>query len=707
MRNEKAVANKLTEALKVLMKFKKYCEDFDIKISDFEAYVRGKNKPYKLNGHSIKDIAWSAHGYADRLMIRFKSSKLLNTRVNALGYYYNAYQIPLTKLTITTLKESVKEEDKHSIVSEVKQWASKNKVKFHKYSKGATKEYLCCVCLIGSDNNLGVAVGKWNNKFVTGKWDNSDDPFIRNEFDTIEEVINYLNKWINSNEIKNIKKEVTSMCKVFKHKTTGVSVIASTKEDALKVFAFNAERIDDTTKALYEMMNEGSFHYNYRTDNKNFMKFINTTLWDEIQDTIKSSKDLIKKCIEKRSSNSNIVWHALFMIFSFVKQASRLRANITSDKMKNWFAFNNTDYKTALKKIVDDYMNDFRSELRESESKVTASRKWNNKDEWCQNYKEDFDDFWLPNINGLKKKLNKLKNIEFIVYYGDKTDSNLYFNKWAKWAYEEGYDIGSAPIKLMLWLKDIPATNNYKFVEDVEKEINKESEDDVWIFNNAYDTFDDWYAKIKKANDYVEKNHKITAESMDTHKIIYDLQKFAGSSLVAYFKDDTMNSFMPLNKNLTVCKDFAQEYEDNSKLLVLFKQFLISYPTKATIQLRSTKTGKVVYEIDSVNRKWKKFVNNVDKKNSKVYEKGMTSVEKKLKEYVTKFELQNDEIKDIIDLASKNKDIKKLNGAIIELIMKNSGYKDKKELFKDCQCDERAFIGFATFLSKNIEELTR
>lgn len=620
MRNEKALVNKLNEAIKVLMKFKKYCEEFDIRIHDFEVYIRGKNKRYTLNGYSVKDIAWTAQ-YADRIMIRFKSSKPLDTRVNALGYYYNAYQIPLTKLTISKLKESVKEEDKQNIVAEVKQWANKNRVKFHKYSKQATKEYLCCVCLINADNNFGVAVGKWNKKFVTGKWDNTDEPFVRNEFDTIEEVINYLNKWINSNEIRNIRKEVTSMCKIFRNKTTGVSVTASTKEDALKVFAFNAERIDDTTKALYDTMNEGSFQYNYRVDD-DFMKFINTTLWDEIQDTIRSSKELIKRCVEKRSSNASIVWNALYMIFDFVKKASRLRANISSDKIKNWFAYNNTDYKAALKKIVDENMNDFREELRESE-KVTASRTWNNQDEWCQNYKEDFDNFWLPKINDLKKKLDKLKNIEFIVYYGDEsTDSQHYFNKWAKWAYEEGYDIGSAPIKLMWWVKDlITKYNIFQTVSDIENLINWESDDDErWIFNNRNCDFDEWFKRVKKANNYIDNNPelkkiKVTSESIDTNKIINDLKKFAGSSFVAYFKDDTMSSFMPLNKNLTVCnKDEAQEYEDDSKLLVPFKNYLLSYPTKAIIQLRSTKTGKVVYEIDSVHRIWKRFVNNMDKK---------------------------------------------------------------------------------------------
>ena len=538
----------------------------DIDISDFQVYIIGDKKQRPLNESSVKMLAWFAH-YADRVIVKFKSSAELVTKPNGLGLRNDFYEIPLTKLNLPDLKKSITEKDaqKQNIIATIENWAKENGVKFHKYRKEATVEYLCSVRVTKDEESYGVAVGRWNEKFVTGKWDNTDEPFVKNTFDNLDQVVNYLDKWINSNEIKNIKKEVTSMCNAYVHKN--IKVFASSKEDALRVIAFNADRIDDTTKALYETMNEGSFQYNYRTsDDKNFMDFINNTLWDEIQDTIKSSKALIKRCIEKRSSSESIVWDALFMIFSFVKKQQSLKAVISSEKMKNWFAFNNVDYKTALKQIIEN-MKDFRDELRESE--------------------------------------------------------------------------------------------------------------------------------------------KVTAESVDTNKIIYDLKKFAGSSLVAYFKDDTMNDFMPLNKNLTVCKDFAQEYEDNSKILTPFKKFLLSYPTKATIQLRSAKTGKVVYEIDSDSRRWKKFLKNVDKKKvPSNIGKEQSDVEKKLKQYSTKFELDKNEIKDIIALVPKNKDIKKLTSAIIELFMKNSGYKDKKELFKDCECDERAFIGFATFLSKNIKELS-
>lgn len=144
------------------------------------------------------------------------------------------------------------------------------------------------------------------------------------------------------------------------------TAIASAKEYSMKkIIAFNEDRLDNSTKALYETMNEGSFQYNYRTDD-NFNNFMKTTMSDEVIDVIRSSKELIKKCVEKRSNTHSIVWDALTRIFLYVIKYNSLRVSLSADKMKNWFRFNNTDYKTALKPIIDS-VEELRKELRETE----------------------------------------------------------------------------------------------------------------------------------------------------------------------------------------------------------------------------------------------------------------------------------------------------------------------------------------------------
>lgn len=143
------------------------------------------------------------------------------------------------------------------------------------------------------------------------------------------------------------------------------AVTASSKNTMKKVIAFNENRLDSSTKALYETMNEGSFKYNYRTDD-NFSNFVKTTLSDEVIDTIRSNKSLIKKCVEKRSKTYSIVWDALTWIFLYVIKANSLRVSLSSDKIKNWFKFNNTTFDVALKPVIE-AVDGLREELRETE----------------------------------------------------------------------------------------------------------------------------------------------------------------------------------------------------------------------------------------------------------------------------------------------------------------------------------------------------
>lgn len=132
-----------------------------------------------------------------------------------------------------------------------------------------------------------------------------------------------------------------------------------------KIIALNENKLDNSTKALYDTMNEGSFQYSYRIDD-DFMKFVKTTLTDEVENVISSDKGLIKKCIENRAKTHSIVWDALVRIFLYVIKKHNLKAKLSADKIKNWFAINHTNYKDALKPVIESVDN-LREELRSSE----------------------------------------------------------------------------------------------------------------------------------------------------------------------------------------------------------------------------------------------------------------------------------------------------------------------------------------------------
>lgn len=132
-----------------------------------------------------------------------------------------------------------------------------------------------------------------------------------------------------------------------------------------QVTALNENQLDNSTKALYDTMNEGSFQYSYRIDD-DFMKFVKTTLTDEVENVISSDKGLIKKCIENRAKTHSIVWDALVRIFLYVIKKHNLKAKLSADKIKNWFAINHTNYKDALKPVIES-VDKLREELRSTE----------------------------------------------------------------------------------------------------------------------------------------------------------------------------------------------------------------------------------------------------------------------------------------------------------------------------------------------------
>ena len=65
-------------------------------------------------------------------------------------------------------------------------------------------------------------------------------------------------------------------------------------------------------------------------------------------------------------------------------------------------------------------------------------------------YKKKFDEYWKPNIDSFKKSADKLSNIEYSIWLTDCDDE---YNEFAKWAFDNGYPIESAPISVDWWIK--------------------------------------------------------------------------------------------------------------------------------------------------------------------------------------------------------------------------------------------------------------
>lgn len=196
-------------------------------------------------------------------------------------------------------------------------------------------------------------------------------------------------------------KEVTKQFKTtagtkmsyFIDKRTGKIITASSKEEVL---ALDMDRVKDSTKLLYDKMNQGDLQYYCRQDDK-FEDYVNSTLEDEIHDTIKSDKNLINDCVARRKSNESIVWNTLYRVFQYVNKRWKINTNVSSDKMKNWFVTNGTDYKKALAKIISN-LTDFRNELRETETAVTAD------------YSSDDVSKLLGTLDDLKDEIKKFDN---------------------------------------------------------------------------------------------------------------------------------------------------------------------------------------------------------------------------------------------------------------------------------------------------------
>lgn len=236
MGHEEHLKKKLSNALSLLNKFSQYCSQYDIDIYDLKVVVYGIKNLIPFTNKNIHNIAWYARGLERRIIVKFKSSKMLKLG-NGLEYGYNSYQIQLQKLSLTVLKNSVKEEDKQGaqFIVDIKKWAKTNKVYFHKYADNSEVggNYYDCAVLVTSPQQAtyGVGVGKKDNKFIVESWIGYDTD-KKQSFNSVKEVFDYLNKWVNLPKVREAKMEIAKAF-VFKNKV----VCASNRDTAVKVFA--------------------------------------------------------------------------------------------------------------------------------------------------------------------------------------------------------------------------------------------------------------------------------------------------------------------------------------------------------------------------------------------------------------------------------------------------------------------------------------
>ena len=120
-----------------------------------------------------------------------------------------------------------------------------------------------------------------------------------------------------------------------------------------EVLAFNKDRISDEVKEAYDALNE-RFTDNYTKIKKSSNCKINEKeLAYYIVEYIESNEKLTFRLSNKKVSNTSILWDGLHGLFKqYLKGHGGSKIDLSSEQLKNWFAYNGTDYKTALKQAV-------------------------------------------------------------------------------------------------------------------------------------------------------------------------------------------------------------------------------------------------------------------------------------------------------------------------------------------------------------------
>lgn len=122
----------------------------------------------------------------------------------------------------------------------------------------------------------------------------------------------------------------------------GNVVTASSKEEVL---AFNKDRISLQVKKAYEALNERFVSNGKINENE---------LAANIRMVALNTRSIESKINNKRNSITGIVWDALsLLVKDILEYNENSKTNLSSEQIKNWFAYNGTTYQSALKKAVD------------------------------------------------------------------------------------------------------------------------------------------------------------------------------------------------------------------------------------------------------------------------------------------------------------------------------------------------------------------
>ena len=138
----------------------------------------------------------------------------------------------------------------------------------------------------------------------------------------------------------------------------GELITASSKKEAIhQILAFNKDRISDAVRKAYEELNERFCDYHGKIQEDELRK--------SIRKVIDNTQSLYYQFKNGRTKVRASVWYALeHMINDYLEWADCRK--LSSEQIKNWFAYNNTDYKTALKKTIE-YFEDLKKRYIEED----------------------------------------------------------------------------------------------------------------------------------------------------------------------------------------------------------------------------------------------------------------------------------------------------------------------------------------------------
>ena len=112
-----------------------------------------------------------------------------------------------------------------------------------------------------------------------------------------------------------------------------------------KVIAFNKDRLSDKVKEAYDSLNERYTNYHGKLNKKD--------LSDSIRFYVDNTQKFYNMLRNNRVSSKNIAWSALLdLVKKTLEWYECSKTELSSEQLKNWFAYNGTTYQDALKEAI-------------------------------------------------------------------------------------------------------------------------------------------------------------------------------------------------------------------------------------------------------------------------------------------------------------------------------------------------------------------